>query len=423
MSLAFNLDDHRPGQPYWELDVEKARADFPILRRLVHGKPLVYLDNAASTQKPRQVIDALRRFYEESYANIHRGVHQLSQEATEAHDQAREKVRSFLGAGEASEIIFVRGATEAINLVAWSWGYENIKAGDEILISEMEHHANIVPWQQLCRRVGATLRVAPINDQGVLLLDQMERLMTPRTRLVSIAHVSNALGTQTPIRHIIELAHAHGARVLVDGAQAVPHLPVDVASMGADFYVFSGHKIYGPSGIGALYGRRELLEEMPPWQCGGDMIDRVSFAGTTFNTLPYKFEAGTPDIAGAVALGAAIDYMNGLGMGNIAMYEQELLAHATHRLREIPGLRIIGTAPCKASVISFLVEGTHPSDVATILDQEGVAIRTGHHCAMPLMERLGLKAGTARASFAFYNTREEIDKLAEAILKAIDLLK
>ncbi len=419
MSLATGHAHARPD--HHPIDVERIRRDFPILSTRVHGKPLVYLDNAASTQKPRAVIDAITRFYETSYANIHRGVHDLSQRATAAHDQAREKVRRFLNAAEAPEIIFVRGATEAINLVAHSFAAERLSKGDEIVVSAMEHHANLVPWQVACERKGARLRVAPISDQGVLQLDELERLLTRRVRLLAITHVSNALGTQTPIHHIIDLAHARGIPVLVDGAQAVPHLKVDVQELKADFYVFSGHKLYGPSGIGVLYGRREHLDAMPPWQCGGDMIDRVTYEHSTYNILPYKFEAGTPDIAGAVALGAAIDYLETIGMSNIAMWEQELLAYGTQRLREIPGLRIIGTAPCKASVISFLVDGTHPTDLATILDHEGVAVRTGHHCAMPLMQRLGVP-GTARASFAFYNTFQEIDTLERAIRKAVDLL-
>ena len=419
MSLATGHAHARPD--HHPIDVERIRRDFPILSTRVHGKPLVYLDNAASTQKPRAVIDAITRFYETSYANIHRGVHDLSQRATAAHDQAREKVRRFLNAAEAPEIIFVRGATEAINLVAHSFAAERLSKGDEIVVSAMEHHANLVPWQVACERKGARLRVAPISDQGVLQLDELERLLTRRVRLLAITHVSNALGTQTPIHHIIDLAHARGIPVLVDGAQAVPHLKVDVQELKADFYVFSGHKLYGPSGIGVLYGRREHLDAMPPWQCGGAMIARVTYEPSTYNILPYKFEAGTPDIAGAVALGAAIDYLETIGMSNIAMWEQELLAYGTQRLREIPGLRIIGTAPCKASVISFLVDGTHPTDLATILDHEGVAVRTGHHCAMPLMQRLGVP-GTARASFAFYNTFQEIDTLERAIRKAVDLL-
>lgn len=406
----------------YDLDVAKLRADFPILERRMHGKPLVYLDNAASTQKPRQVLDALSRFYFGSYSNIHRGIHELSQEATAAHDDAREKVRGFLGASDRHEIVFVRGATEAINLVVWSWGAQNINPGDEVMITALEHHSNIVPWQMLCARKGASLCVAPIDDRGVLLLDQMEKMINGRTRIIAVTHVSNALGTINPVHDIIEMAHRHGIPILIDGAQAVPHVPIDVAQLGCDFYVFSGHKIYGPTGIGALYGRRELLDAMPPWQCGGDMIDRVTYEKTTFNEVPYKFEAGTPDIAGAVGLGAAIDYMNHIGIENIAAYEQELLAYATARLTEIPGLRIVGAAPQKSAVISFVVEGTHPTDIATILDQEGVAIRTGHHCAMPLMDRLGLP-GTARASFAFYNTRAEIDILVEAIEKAVELLK
>lgn len=405
-----------------DLDVARIRADFPILQRRVHDKPLVYLDNAASTQKPRQVIEAITGFYYEKYSNIHRGIHELSQEATAAHDDAREKVRGFLGASDRHEIVFVRGATEAINLVVWSWGARNIGPGDEVMITALEHHANIVPWQMLCARKGASLCVAPIDDRGILLLDEMEKMINGRTRLIAVTQVSNALGTINPVHEIVELAHRHGVPILIDGAQAVPHITIDVAALGCDFYVFSGHKIYGPSGIGALYGRKELLDAMPPWQGGGDMIDRVTYEKTTFNVVPYKFEAGTPDIAGAVGLAAAIDYMNGIGIENIGAYEQELLSYATARLSEIPGLHIIGTAPNKSAVISFVVDGTHPTDIATILDQEGVAVRAGHHCAMPLMDRLGLP-GTARASFSFYNTREEIDVLVEATRKAVDLLR
>ncbi len=405
-----------------DLDVAKIRADFPILSRRVHGRPLVYLDNAATTQKPRQVIEAIANFYYEKYSNIHRGIHELSQEATAAHDDAREKVRAFLGAADRHEIVFTRGATEAINLVVWSWGWQNVGPGDAVLITALEHHANIVPWQMLCERKGARLVVAPIDDRGVLLLDEMEKRIDGRTRIIAATHVSNVMGTINPVGDIVAMGRRRGIPVLIDGAQAVSHMPVDVAALGCDFYAFSGHKMYGPSGIGALWGRRELLDAMPPWQGGGDMIDRVTYDKTTFNVVPYKFEAGTPDIAGAVGLGAAIDYLTALGREKIGAWEHELLAYATERMGRIPGLRIVGTAPGKSAVLSFVIDGTHPTDVATLLDQEGVAVRTGHHCAMPLMDRLGLP-GTARASFGMYNTREEIDVLVEATKKAVKLLR
>lgn len=405
-----------------DLDVAKIRADFPILSRRVHGRPLVYLDNAATTQKPRQVIEAIANFYYEKYSNIHRGIHELSQEATAAHDDAREKVRAFLGAADRHEIVFTRGATEAINLVVWSWGWQNVGPGDAVLITALEHHANIVPWQMLCERKGARLVVAPIDDRGVLLLDEMEKRIDGRTRIIAATHVSNVMGTINPVGDIVAMGRRRGIPVLIDGAQAVSHMPVDVAALGCDFYAFSGHKMYGPSGIGALWGRRELLDAMPPWQGGGDMIDRVAYDKTTFNVVPYKFEAGTPDIAGAVGLGAAIDYLTALGRENIGAWEHELLAYATERMGRIPGLRIVGTAPGKSAVLSFVIDGTHPTDVATLLDQEGVAVRTGHHCAMPLMDRLGLP-GTARASFGMYNTRAEVDVLVEATKKAVELLR
>jgi len=398
------------------LDVERVREDFPALRQQVNGKPLVYLDNAATTQKPRPVLEALRRFYEEDCSNVHRGVHTLSQRATEAYERARELVRRFLNARSEEEIIFVRGTTEAINLVAHSFGRHRVRAGDEILISAMEHHSNIVPWQILCEETGARLRVAPINDEGELLLEEFERLLTARTRLVAITHLSNALGTIVPVREVIRLAHERGIPVLLDGAQAVAHLRVDVQELDCDFYAFSGHKLYGPTGIGVLYGKAEWLETMPPYQGGGDMISSVTFEKTTYNRLPYKFEAGTPHIAGAIGLGAAIEYVTAIGLEAIAAHERDLLAYATEAVSGIPGLRLIGTAREKASILSFTLEGVHPHDIGTILDHEGIAIRAGHHCAQPVMERFGVPA-TARASFALYNTREEVDALVRALEK------
>jgi len=397
-------------------DVARIRRDFPILHQRVHGKPLVYLDNAATTQKPQAVIDAISRYYTTDNANVHRGVHLLSQRATEDYENARVTVQKFINAAESCEIIYVRGATEGINLVAQTYGRANVGVGDEILISAMEHHSNIVPWQMLCEEKGAKLRVAPINDAGELLLDEYERLLTPRTKLVAIAHVSNALGTVNPVKRVIELAHARGVPVLVDGAQAAPHLRIDVQDLNCDFYVFSSHKVFGPTGFGVLYGKKEILERMPPYQGGGDMILSVSFEKTIYNSLPYKFEAGTPHIAGAVGLAQAIHYLFGIGFDAIMAYEAGLLAYATDRIGAIPGVKIIGTAREKAGVISFVMDNAHPHDVGTILDREGIAIRTGHHCAMPVMERFGVPA-TARASLAFYNTKEEIDTLAAAINK------
>lgn len=396
------------------LDVQRLRADFPILRQTIHGKPLVYLDNAATTQKPRQVLDAIAHLYSSDYANIHRGVHQLSERSTKQYEDGRAKAQKFLGAADQKEIVFVRGATEGINLVAQTYGRVHVGAGDEILISAMEHHSNIVPWQMLCEEKAAFLRVAPIDDTGELLLDEFERLIGPRTRLIAVAHVSNALGTINPVRRIVDLAHSRGVPVLIDGAQAAPHMPVNVRELDCDFYVFSGHKLYGPTGIGILYGKARLLEEMPPYQGGGDMIRSVTFEKTTFNAVPYKFEAGTPDIAGVIGLSAAIDYVSRIGMENIANYESDLLSYATGKLSAISGLRLIGTAREKAAVLSFVLDGVHPHDVGTILDHQGIAVRTGHHCAQPVMERFGIPA-TARASLAFYNTREEIDALAAGI--------
>lgn len=398
------------------LEAGVIREDFPILKQLVYGKPLVYLDNAATSQKPRAVIDAITHYYGADNSNIHRGVHLLSERATQSYEEARVKVQSFINAALSREIIFTRGTTEAINLVAASYGRANVKAGDEILITAMEHHSNIVPWQILCEQTGAKLRVAPFNDDGELILEEFEKLVNQKTKLVSVVHVSNALGTINPIRAIIEIAHRHNVPVMVDGAQAAPHMKLDVQELDCDFYAFSGHKVYGPTGIGVLYGKSELLDAMPPYQGGGDMIASVTFEKTTYNTLPYKFEAGTPNIAGTIGLGAAIDYVNQIGIERIARYEHELLEYGTAALSQIPGLRLIGTAKEKAGVLSFVLEGVHPHDVGTILDRKGIAIRTGHHCAMPVMERFGIPA-TARASLAFYNTREEIDTLVEGIHK------
>jgi cysteine desulfurase/selenocysteine lyase len=392
------------------------RDEFPILRQMVHGKPLVYLDNAATTQKPRAVLDVLRRYFEEDNSNVHRGVHTLSERATRAYEEARVKVQRFLGAREAREVLFVRGTTEAINLVAQSYGRVHVGAGDEVLITHMEHHSNIVPWQLLCEEKGATLRVVPITDTGELILEEFERLLGPRTKLVAVVHVSNTLGTVNPVKQIIALAHCRGVPVLLDGAQAVAHLPLDVQDLDCDFYALSGHKLYGPMGTGVLYGKAELLEAMPPWQGGGDMISSVTFAKTTYNVLPHKFEAGTPNVAGFIGLGAAIDYVNGIGLDTIAAHERELTAYALDALREVSGLRLIGTAAERAGSISFVLDGVHPHDIGTILDQEGIAVRTGHHCTQPLMDRFGVPA-TARASLAIYNTREEIDALVRGLGK------
>jgi cysteine desulfurase/selenocysteine lyase len=400
--------------------VQSVRDDFPILRQQVHGKPLVYLDNAATTQKPQAVLDVLRHYYTADNANIHRAVHVLSERATRAYEEARLKVQRFLNAADSREILFVRGTTEAINLVAQSYGRSTLKPGDEIVISHMEHHSNIVPWQILCEQTGAVLRVVGINDRGELLMDEYERLLGPRTRLVSVVHVSNVLGTINPVREIIALAHRRGVPVLIDGAQAVAHLPVDVRELDCDFFAFSGHKLYGPTGIGVLYGKAKLLEAMPPWQGGGDMISSVTFAKTTYNQLPYKFEAGTPNIAGAIGLGAAIDYVQGLGLEAIAAHEQELLKYAMERLTEVPGLRLLGTAPHKASVLSFVLEDPPVAalDVGTQLDHEGVAVRTGHHCCQPVMDRYHVPS-TARASLAAYNTREDVDALVAGLKKIV----
>ena len=395
-------------------DVQKIREDFPILSREVYGRPLVYFDNAATTQKPRAVVEAISSEYYSVNANVHRGVHFLSQQATELHEQAREKVRSFIGARTTSEVVFTRGTTEGLNLLASSFGEAFLKEGDEVILSVMEHHSNIVPWQLLRSRKGIVLCVIPMSDSGELLLDEYERLFTPRTRLVCVAHVSNVLGTVNPIRRMAEVAHTHNVPILVDGAQSIPHMPVDVQALDCDFLTFSGHKVYGPTGIGVLYGKEDWLDRMPPYQGGGEMIAHVSFENTTFEGLPLKFEAGTPDYIGSHALGVALDYVSGIGMDTIQSVEHELLAYATRRLKEIEGLRIFGEAEEKESVISFLVGNIHHLDMGTLLDRLGVAVRTGHHCAQPLMQRLGIE-GTVRASFSFYNTKEEIDALVEGI--------
>ena len=400
--------------------VEKIRADFPILAEKIRNKPLVYLDNAATCQKPQAVIDSIVHLYSHDYANVHRGVHTLSVRSTDLFEGARTKVKDFINAGSEKEIIFVKGATEAINLVAQTYGKANIQPGDEIIITAMEHHSNIVPWQMLCEQTGAVLKVAPINLQGELLYDEFEQLLNDKTRLVSVVHMSNALGTINPVKKIIAAAHAKNIPVLLDGAQAIPHMTVDVQDLDCDFYVFSGHKLYGPTGIGVLYGKKALLEAMPPYQGGGDMIRKVTFAETEYNTLPYKFEAGTPDIAGVVGLGAAIDYLNAVGMDNIAAYEAELLAYATEKALRIKGLRIIGEAGHKGAILSFVLDKIHPHDIGTMLDSLGIAIRAGHHCAMPVMDFYQVPA-TARASFAMYNTKAEIDVLMSGIESLIEV--
>ena len=398
-------------------DVERVRADFPILATRVNGHPLVYLDSAASSQRPLAVLRAVEHYETHSHANVHRGVHALSQAATAAFEGARERVRRFIGARSTREIIFTRGTTEAINLVAQAYARPRFQPGDEILISALEHHSNIVPWQMVCEQTGCTLKVAPINRRGELEFEEFTRLLSPRTRLVGVAHVSNALGTVLPVKRIIEAAHAHGAVVLIDGAQAVPHTPLDVAALGADFYTFSSHKLYGPTGLGVLYGREALLQAMPPWQGGGDMILTVSFEKSTFNELPYKFEAGTPNISGAVGLAAALDYLEGLGLEAIGAHEDRLLQRATAELAQLPDIELIGTAAHKASVLSFTMKGVHPHDLGTILDAEGVAVRTGHHCAMPVMTFFGVPA-TARASFACYNNDADVTALIAALRRA-----
>jgi cysteine desulfurase/selenocysteine lyase len=407
-----------PSRPAAPLDVGRIRADFPILSETVRdGRPLVYLDNAATSQKPRQVIDAISRFYTSENANIHRGLHYLSERATTAYDAAREKVARFLGAGSPSEIVFTRGTTEAINLVAQSWGRSKLRPGDEVLVTGMEHHANLVPWQLVCEQTGATFRAVPITDRGELDLDAFDRLLTERTRLFAVGHVSNALGTVNPVRELAARARARGAVVLVDGAQSAPHMSIDVSELACDFFACSGHKLFGPTGIGVLYGRKAILDGMPPWQTGGDMIERVTLERTTWAAPPARFEAGTPPIAEVIGLAAAIDYVESVGLGAIGKWEGELLARATEQVGALPGVRLIGTAREKAGVLSFVLEGIHPHDVGTVLDDEGVAVRAGHHCAQPVMQRFGIPA-TVRASFAFYNTPDEIEVLVRGVERA-----
>ena len=411
-----------PASTLCPLDVESVRGDFPALHQTVNGRPLVYLDSGASAQKPEQVIDAMQAYEREDHANVHRGVHTLSQRATDAFEGAREKVRRFLNAGSVKEIVFTRGTTEAINLVAQSYGRTRLGSSDEVLVSEMEHHANIVPWQLLCEQTGATLKVVPFDDNGELVMAKFEELLSSRTRIVAITHVSNTLGTVNPVQPIVRMAHAAGAVVLIDGAQAVPHSAIDLQVLDCDFYAFSGHKLYGPTGMGVLYGKEALLDAMPPWQGGGDMIKTVRFSGTTYNDLPYKFEAGTPHIAGAIGLGAAIDYVSELGMDRIEAHVHGLLDFATARAEQVSGMRIFGSVPGKAGILSFEFQGIHAHDLGTILDHEGVAIRTGHHCAMPVMEHYAVPA-TARATFALYNTVAEIDSLYAAIDKAREIFR
>ncbi len=403
-------------------DVYEVRKDFPVLHQTVNGHPLVYLDNGATSQKPRAVIDTVSHYYETYNANIHRGVHFLSENATREYEAARDRVQRFINAADRREIIFVRGTTEGINLVAQAYGRPRLKPGDEIVISTMEHHSNIVPWQMLCQQTGAKLKVVPVTDEGEFDFDAYLRLLGPKTRIVATVHLSNSLGTINPVKKIVEAARQHGAVTLLDGAQAVPHIAVDVQDIGVDFYAFSGHKVFGPTGIGVLYGRQELLDSMEPYQGGGDMIRTVSFEETTYNDLPYKFEAGTPNIVGAIGLAAALDYVSELGIDAIAAYEDDVVAYATDKVADIPGVRIIGTAPEKSGIISFLMDGVHPHDIGTVLDSQGVAIRAGHHCTMPLMKRFGV-AATSRASFALYNTKEEADTLVAAIWKVKEMFK
>ncbi len=412
------MDNQQPSRPF---DVEQIRKDFPVLGREVNGHPLIYLDSGASSQKPNQVIDRLNRYYRLEHANIHRGVHHLSQQATEAYEQARETVRSFINAKNRHEVLFTKGTTDGINLVASSFGREFLKPGDEVIISTMEHHSNIVPWQIICEQKGAKVRVIPINQHGELIIEEFEAMLNQRTRLVAVVHVSNTLGTINPVQDIIHLAHSHGVPVLLDGAQAVPHMHIDVQALDVDFYAFSGHKVFGPTGVGILYGKESILNDMPPYQGGGDMIERVTFEKTTYNVLPHKFEAGTPNIADGIGFASAIDYYSQFEESEVAAHEQDLLNYATERLLGIDGLRIIGTAANKASVISFLLADTHPFDVGTILDQLGIAVRTGHHCTQPLMDFYGI-LGTARASFAMYNNRDDVDHLVAGIDKAASLL-
>lgn len=405
-----------------QLDVEKIRQDFPILHQEMRGKPMIFLDNAASSQKPKVVIDAIENYYEHTHANVHRGVYELSQKATDAFELGRTTVRQYINAASDQEVIFTRGTTEGINLVASCFGRQFLKEGDEVLISTMEHHSNIVPWQMICEQQGAKLKVIPIDDHGDIIWEEFEKLLTDRVKIVSLVHVSNSLGTINPIEEVIELSHKKGIPVLIDGAQATPHFKVDVQALDVDFYVFSSHKVYGPTGMGILYGKKKWLEAMPPYQGGGEMIANVSFEKTTYNELPFKFEAGTPNISGAVGLGVALDYMDGLGVEQIAAHENDLLTYGTQLLKEIEGLRVIGEAKKKASVISFLVDGVHPYDLGTLLDKQGIAVRTGHHCTQPLMDFYGIP-GTVRASFGIYNTREEVELLAKGVQRAVDILK
>ncbi len=401
-------------------DVNRIREDFPILKQQVNGNPLVYLDNGATSQKPQSVIDAIVEYYTTTNSNVHRGVHTMSQQATDGYEGARSKVRQFINAGKDEEIIFTRNTTEGINLVAHSYGRQNIGPGDDIIVSNMEHHSNIVPWQMLCEEKGANLKVVPIDDSGELVMDEYRKMLSSRTKLVSITHVSNALGTILPAKQIVAMAHSHGAPVLLDGAQAVPHMPVDMQDLDCDFYVFSGHKLFGPTGIGILYGKEEFLNAMPPFLGGGEMIKSVTFEKTIYNDLPYKFEGGTPDIAGAIGLGAAIDYVNGLGFDQITAHEEELLQYGTQALESIDGVQLIGTAAHKAGILSFVMDAAHPHDIGTILDEQGIAIRTGHHCAQPVMQRFQIPA-TARASLAFYNTKEDIDALVKGIDRVLEV--
>ncbi len=416
MSLTVLTPAAKPATQPAAFDVNKVREDFPILRQKVHGKPLIYLDNAATSQKPLAVVGAMNRFYLAECSNIHRGVHYLSEQATQAYEETRNKVRGLLNAAASREIVFVRGTTEAINLVAATYGRRHVRTGDEVLITALEHHSNIVPWQMLCEEKGARLRVVPMNDRGELILEEYEKLLTPKVKLVAAVHVSNALGTVNPVKKMVDMAHKRGIPVLLDGAQAAPHVRIDVQDLDCDFYTLSGHKMFAPTGIGVLYGKAALLEAMPPYQGGGDMIKSVSFEKTVYNDVPHKFEAGTPNIAGTIGLGAAIDYMQQTGLEAIATYEHDLLVYATEKLSAVSGVRLIGTAAKKASVVSFIVAGVHPHDLGTILDQYGIAVRTGHHCAQPVMDRFGIPA-TTRASLSFYNTREEIDALVAGIKK------
>lgn len=420
MGQAVISQQHTAAAP--RVDVERIRKDFPILKETIYGKPLVYLDNAATTQKPQVVIDGVTAVYSKENSNIHRGVHLLSQRATESYERARVRVQAFLNAAQSQEIVFLRGVTEAINLVASTYGKKHVQAGDEVIISAMEHHSNIVPWQMLCKEKEAKLRVIPIDDRGELLLEEYKKLLNSRTRIVAIAHVSNALGTVNPVEEIIELAHKRGIPVLIDGAQAGPHCKVDVQELGCDFYAVSGHKLYGPTGVGVLYGKSELLEALPPYQGGGDMIRSVTFEETIYNDLPYKFEAGTPNVAGGIGLGIAVEYVSQIGLPEINRYESELLSYATKKIREVPSVRIIGAARQKASVLSFVLGDIHAHDVGTILDQEGIAVRTGHHCAQPVMERFDVPA-TVRASLAMYNTKSEIDTFVRALHKVREIMK